>query len=959
MQTRLVVLAFAIALALPPVAGSLPPASPLASDPLLLAAQAKDVPGILAAIAGLPGVSPEQRAALDLMARAHAEPSLSNLVAIGEQQWVGHTLAAPELQVPGLRVALLGLFAAAGVAPDGAALAGLAQLEALPRDAQRALAALAWAETYALEQARAAFADLSHDELDALLAPVPDEALGAEVGWESLFLGLRAQLAAVEFAAPLLEGITQPATMTTCEVVFITTAAMDNVHTCFYLLAVDAGGNDAWLNNAGGTGPGDGHKPMAALALDLGGSDRYTPDVPDKIAGVVGGAVMGTAVLYDAGGSDLYQPTFAVWNTQGPIHAAVGGGSQRGLGVLVDKGMAPDTYDVRNPWYVGTQGGGRVGYGLLVDEGGSDTYFADLESAGAAQGGGDRGTGVLVDLGGDDTYTGVLDTRVGVEGGFAGGVALGRAALFDYAGNDVYRSMLMGGTMGSGGANGGSIGVNSVGLLVDLEGDDFYQGGGMMDSGVNGAAGVGGVGVLLDLAGNDVMLGMADMTGAANGASDNAVGVLVNVEGDDTYDALFCNPETGGINGGSFAGVGLLLDLGGFDLYRDRYEHHMPMDGELMCPMMMGMDSAGEAPWRADATEAARGVGHPVAVPTGFLVDDSNLVPGAVAGVPVPAPGVGAPDLGLPEGDDVVLLLDMLRMTDPEVLLMQAQGLGPRAAPTLPDYKPHGPVAIRSDWDFTAANGVVAGKGTLEDPYVIAGWAFAVPGLEASAALLLEGTTAHVVVRDNLFLDASGGVPSLALVGASNVVAERNVCVLGHECYHAAKGAMALFRNNLAMKAAFGFAVYDAGTFALLDHNDIVSNAEGVYFAGGSFVAQGNELLSNRDGIIGKNGAMYLRDNNFRLSGGKHFNMRNAVMISNTAADLCYNWWGHPAGPMVSGYEAMPIIMEPTPEGLVHSLDHAMMMMHPWGGEMIMAAPLPTCWAPWLTSPSQDAGWLL
>jgi hypothetical protein len=60
-------------------------------------------------------------------------------------------------------------------------------------------------------------------------------------------------------------------------------------------------------------------------------------------------------------------------------------------------------------------------------------------------------------------------------------------------------------------------------------------------------------------------------------------------------------------------------------------------------------------------------------------------------------------------------------------------------------YTPHATIVILGDADFTAANGVTAGTGTWNDPYVIEGWE-----INASAAHGIEvrGTTASFVIRD-------------------------------------------------------------------------------------------------------------------------------------------------------------------------------------------------------------------
>ncbi len=57
-----------------------------------------------------------------------------------------------------------------------------------------------------------------------------------------------------------------------------------------------------------------------------------------------------------------------------------------------------------------------------------------------------------------------------------------------------------------------------------------------------------------------------------------------------------------------------------------------------------------------------------------------------------------------------------------------------------------GPIAILSDADFTPANGVVAGSGTPDDPYVIAGWK--IDMADAPFAIHIRGVSRPFVIRD-------------------------------------------------------------------------------------------------------------------------------------------------------------------------------------------------------------------
>ncbi|MGC9530538.1 MAG: right-handed parallel beta-helix repeat-containing protein [Candidatus Bipolaricaulaceae bacterium] len=59
---------------------------------------------------------------------------------------------------------------------------------------------------------------------------------------------------------------------------------------------------------------------------------------------------------------------------------------------------------------------------------------------------------------------------------------------------------------------------------------------------------------------------------------------------------------------------------------------------------------------------------------------------------------------------------------------------------------PHDPIFIYGDEDFTWANGVVAGSGTADDPYVISGWSIDTLGYDYG--IYIDHTTAHFVIRN-------------------------------------------------------------------------------------------------------------------------------------------------------------------------------------------------------------------
>jgi nitrous oxidase accessory protein NosD len=58
----------------------------------------------------------------------------------------------------------------------------------------------------------------------------------------------------------------------------------------------------------------------------------------------------------------------------------------------------------------------------------------------------------------------------------------------------------------------------------------------------------------------------------------------------------------------------------------------------------------------------------------------------------------------------------------------------------------HDPIVIRSDADFTPENGVIRGSGTVDDPYVIAGWKIDEVG--ASFGILIQDVSASFLIQD-------------------------------------------------------------------------------------------------------------------------------------------------------------------------------------------------------------------
>lgn len=311
-----------------------------------------------------------------------------------------------------------------------------------------------------------------------------------------------------------------------------------NVYAEDAALILDLGGDDVYLNNAGGTRPG----MNVSVVVDWAGNDIYL----SKSNFSQGAGLLGGGFLFDLAGED----TFSSLNgSQGAGFFGIGvlyhgdgsssfnarsfsqGVGQMGAGFLW-KGSGNDIYDCRE--YCQALGLFR-GAGVLIDRAGNDNYrlgglepdFRDPEKSTVSMGQGfgmgvrpdkDRdgisgGIGLLIDQKGNDTY--IADY-------FAQGASYyyGVGILNDMAGNDRYIA----------GRYAQGAGIHSAaGILLDLSGDDFYY----ASYGV--AQGMGhdyGVGYLEDSQGDDRYLGVTLVQGAA---TQGGLGLMLDVKGKDSY----------------------------------------------------------------------------------------------------------------------------------------------------------------------------------------------------------------------------------------------------------------------------------------------------------------------------------------------------------------------------------------------------------------------------------------
>ncbi len=196
--------------------------------------------------------------------------------------------------------------------------------------------------------------------------------------------------------------------------------------------------------------------------------------------------------IYEAGGVYLDAPLFTDRYQSFSQGFAIG---ERGIDYAGGIALIVDYNG--NDRYLGDVYNQGVGYwysaGLLYDGGGNDTY----EMTQYGQGSGIHlAIGGLIDVAGSDTY--IMHSGLGV----AGSHDFAASVLHDRGGNDRY--------FGNTSCNGGSL-TNSAVIFIDREGNDTYAG--RRSGGINFGRperGFCSIGILVDLQGNDDYLGIMD-----------------------------------------------------------------------------------------------------------------------------------------------------------------------------------------------------------------------------------------------------------------------------------------------------------------------------------------------------------------------------------------------------------------------------------------------------------------
>ena len=221
-------------------------------------------------------------------------------------------------------------------------------------------------------------------------------------------------------------------------------------------------------------------------------------------------------------------------------------------------------------------------------------------------------------------------------------------------------------------------------------------------------------------------------------------------------------------------------------------------------------------------------------------------------------------------------------------------------------YTPHAPIYIYGNENFTAANGVTGGNGTVSNPYVIEGWEISASGLDGIGIWFSD---AHFIIRDvhvhsggssysgiNLRSVANGSINN---VNVSNneygmeAALGKNISITNTTAMSNARWGIGLTNSNDCFLYGNSATFNDMGILLTGDDNFVANNnaswnREGLEVSGSDNTAINNVAVSNsetgiyldgKESVISRSNASW-NGEGFRLS-GSNMTIRNNVAYSN------------------------------------------------------------------------------
>jgi len=188
-------------------------------------------------------------------------------------------------------------------------------------------------------------------------------------------------------------------------------------------------------------------------------------------------------------------------------------------------------------------------------------------------------------------------------------------------------------------------------------------------------------------------------------------------------------------------------------------------------------------------------------------------------------------------------------------------------------FFPHKPIAINDDNDFTGPlgflpnvrNGVITGKGTKENPYIIEGWRI---NANKKHGIYIGNTTAYCIVK-NCYIYNEGEGNGIYLYNAKNIEIQNITLMSNYRGVYLKKCNYNVILKNQINTNGYGILIEESSNNNIID-NSIFSNYYGI-------------VLQNSSHNILKENTMEENMRNFMLMGSYESHFDNEINSSNTA----------------------------------------------------------------------------
>jgi len=191
------------------------------------------------------------------------------------------------------------------------------------------------------------------------------------------------------------------------------------------------------------------------------------------------------------------------------------------------------------------------------------------------------------------------------------------------------------------------------------------------------------------------------------------------------------------------------------------------------------------------------------------------------------------------------------------LILLIATSIIPSTAQPTQFKKRFFPIYIMNNGDLRGIrgklHGVVDGSGTMDDPYIIAGWElqsrnFFNKWLDKDDGIHIENVDKHVIIKDNYLHDFNylGDANGIELVHCYNITVEQNTitgCFCAVNCWAYPDDSICVIQQNTIYENYIGACI--AYSHGMVTNNTIYDNNRGIVCNSATAIVADNTVFSN------------------------------------------------------------------------------------------------------------------